>query len=283
MTSRRQRVAYYRAHFLESLRDDGVICLECGALRKMLGTHVLRLHHMRLDDYRERWGFNRQTRFVAPDTAERLRRLALTRELGAYGSRENLAKARAAKRLQDLPRRRQARLQISESKKALYASGWQPRRYRKVGDRTLRRLTRKAVDTKRVARETGLSIDQTRRRLQALALLPPHRPRRRIDHQRILALRRQGLWPLEIARRLRIQPSRPRPIRQRRVADNEFLAAIRRGGSTARIAERLGVSRAYVIYKTWYLRRHGLIAPVLRRGKPQPGQRPETRPGHRSG
>ena len=94
----RLRVAYYHRHFLESLRPDGVVCLECGQLRKTLGTHMLLQHHMTLDDYRERWGFNRQTAFVAASTAARLRRLALQRKLGEAGSPERLAKARAARR-----------------------------------------------------------------------------------------------------------------------------------------------------------------------------------------
>src|SRR5262249_18007141 len=76
---------------------------------------------------------------------------------------------------------------------------------RKVDDRTLRRLAEGGVDTKRVARLAGLSVDQTRRRLQALGLLPPHRPRRLVDRHRVLALRREGLWPAEIARRFPVQ------------------------------------------------------------------------------
>lgn len=288
----RRRVGYYRAHFLESIRPDGIVCLECGRLRKTLGTHVALMHHMTLDDYRERWGFNRQTVFIATDTAARFRRLALARHLGAAGSAESMAKARAARRW-DGPMRQEGRLRASQAKKRLYASGWQPRRYRKVDDRTLRRLARGGVDTKRIARKAGLSIDQTRNRLQALGLLPPHRRRRLADRERILALRREGLWPLEIARRLRVKPqlvrktlwllrgqgikvptpSRPRPIKKRRVADDAFLAAFRRGGTPAQIAARLGVTRVYVIYKAHYLRQRGLIAPVSRSPRSRKGQR----------
>lgn len=277
-------VGYYRAHFLESLRQDGVVCLECGKLLKALGSHARLLHHIALEDYREKWGFNRQTAFVAADTAARFRRLALKRNLGAYGSGENLAKARAARRRKDQVQRLESRLGHSEAKKRLYAGGWQPRRYRKVEDTRLRRVAKKSVEPKTVARRTGLSIDQARRRLQALGLLPPHQPRHPVDRQRILALRIEGLWPLEIARRLRIRPqnvrkilwqlrrqrvivptpSRPRPNKWRKMSDERFLRARRRGGTPAQIAERLCVSRAYVIHKTWYLRRRGLIAPVPR-------------------
>jgi hypothetical protein len=140
------------------------------------------------------------------------------------------------------------------------------------------------LETKVVARRTGLSIDQARNRLQALGLLPPRQRRRVANRQRILDLRTEGLWPLEIARRSRIQPqlvrkilwqlrrqrvivptpSRPRPIKRRKVSDDRFLRARRRGGTPAQIAERLHVSRAYMIHKTWHLRRRGLIAPVPR-------------------
>ncbi len=274
-------VAYYRRHFLESLRQDGAVCLECGKLRKTLGTHVLLIHHMALDDYREKWGFNRQTVFIAASTAARLRRLALKRNLGAAGSAEGLAKARAARRRQGaLPKRLETRLTLSETTKQRYASGWQPRRYRKVDDRTLRRLARGRVDTKRIARQTGLSIDQTRKRLQALGLLPPLLRRRLADRQGILALRCAGLWPLEIARRLRIQPqlvrkilsilrregvrvptpSRPRPNSRRRVSDERFLLAVRQGGGPGAVAKRLGVSKRYVIVKASVLR--GLERPI---------------------
>jgi ribosomal protein S25 len=237
-----------------------------------------------LDDYREQWGFNRQTAFVAADTAARLRRLTLKRNLGAHGSAENLAKARAARSPEGRIRRPEARLWQSEHKKRLYANGWQPRRYRKVEDSRLRVLAKRSVDPKTIARKTGLSIDQARNRLQALGLLPPRQRRRSADRQRILALRTEGLWPLEIARRLRIQPqlvrkilwqlrrqgvvvptpSRPRPNERRKMSDERFLRALRRGGGRAKIAERLAVSQAYVIYKTYYLRRRGLVAPVPR-------------------
>ena len=282
----RRRLAYYRAHFLESVRPDGAVCLECGRLRKTLGTHMVFLHLMTLDDYREKWGFNRQTTFIAASTAAKLRRLAVKRNLGAHATAELLAKARAARRPGSMARRAQTRITLSESAKRRYAAGWKPRRFRKVDDRTLRRLAREGLALKRIARKARLSVDQTRARLQALGLLPPRRPRRTVNRQRILALRREGLWPLEIARRMRItpqlvkkilwifrnqgvkvpRPSRPRPIKNRRVTDEAFLAAYRRGGAPAAIAARLRVSRAYVIFKTYYLRKRGKIVPVRQRG-----------------
>jgi biotin operon repressor len=296
----RRSLRYYRAHFRESILPYGVVCLECGKLRKTLGTHVIAGHEMTLDDYREKWGFNRRTVFRSDDTAAKLRRLALKRNFGAYGSAENLAKARAVRGRRHLTARPEMRLKLSESKRQLYASDWQPRRFRKVDDRALRRMAKEGMDTKRIARKTKLSIDQTRRRLQGLGLLPPHRPRRPINRQRVLVLRREGLWPLEVARRLRIKrqhvlkilwqfrqqgvpvptPRRLRPIAKRQLTEDAFLAGFRQGGRTQEIARRLGVSRAYVIYKTCSLRRKGLIAPVAHskehRKRRRGGHRPHT-------
>jgi len=52
MASRRspglRRLAYYRAHFLETVRPGGVVCLKCGKERKMLGTHILIAGHKNL-------------------------------------------------------------------------------------------------------------------------------------------------------------------------------------------------------------------------------------------
>ncbi len=59
-----QELDYYRHHFLEALREEGVVCLECGGLYKTMGRHVAK-HGLILDAYREKWGYNRQTTFTA--------------------------------------------------------------------------------------------------------------------------------------------------------------------------------------------------------------------------
>jgi hypothetical protein len=61
---------------------------------------------------------------------------------------------------------------------------------------------------------------------------------------------------------------------RRRITDEDFLRAFRRGGTTGQIAAGLGLSRAYVIYKTHALRWRGRIPPVRRR-------RIATRPAER--
>ncbi|MBI3824971.1 MAG: MucR family transcriptional regulator [Candidatus Rokubacteria bacterium] len=288
------RLAYYRANFLASLRPDGIVCLECGRVRKALGTHLRFRHGVTVDDYRERWGFNRQTTFIAASTAEKLRQVALKRKIGARGreGRALMVKARAARSVKSRAWRPEARLRASEAKKRLYASGWQPRRYMKVSEPALRKLVAKGYDLARIVRTTNLSRDQARTRLQQLGVLPPPRRRRVIDRTQILALRRQGLWPLEIARRIGAKPQavrkilwqlrnqgvkiptpgRPRPIKRRLMSDEDFLKAWRHGGRPVDVARRLGVSKQYVIYKTAYLRGRGLIPPV---GSPRRRARPK--------
>jgi hypothetical protein len=55
----RHRVGYYRAHFLESIRPDGIVCLERGKLLETLGTHALVMPEITLEDYREKLKPNR--------------------------------------------------------------------------------------------------------------------------------------------------------------------------------------------------------------------------------
>jgi hypothetical protein len=50
----RRGVGYYRIHFLESIRPDGVVSLECSKLLKAFGSHLRFLHHVALDDFDSR-------------------------------------------------------------------------------------------------------------------------------------------------------------------------------------------------------------------------------------
>jgi DNA-binding MarR family transcriptional regulator len=273
-----QELAYYREHFLEVFREDGVVCLECGALFKAVGSHVFYAHHINADDYREKWGYNRQTTFLVESSHERRRQIALARDLGALLDPGRIEKARAV-RGSTLPRRRETRLTMSKTVKAKYARGWQPFRHRKVDDGTLRAFAEEGYTARELAEKTGLSRQQVRRRLRALGLIPPQVPRNRTTNQEILKLSTSGLWPSEIAartglasdtvaRRLRNlrragvpvpTPKRPRPNSRRRLADEKFLPLVRKGLKPAEIAARLGVEKKYVIRKAQYLRSRGLL------------------------
>jgi len=65
-------LAFYRTHAREAVREDGVVCLECGALEGRLGAHVA-AHGLTLGAYRAKWGY-------APTA-----RTALTSDLPEFG------------------------------------------------------------------------------------------------------------------------------------------------------------------------------------------------------
>ncbi|HET8564832.1 MAG TPA: MucR family transcriptional regulator [Candidatus Binatia bacterium] len=264
---------------MEAVREDGVVCLDCGALRKALGSHLFFAHEMAIGDYKAKWGYNRQTGLVAPSTAEKLRQIAVARDLGANGSGRVLEIARKARAAASLTKRFEARTNHGKTLKARYANGWQPSRHRKVNDETLRILGKEGHTCREIAEKTGLSRDQARSRLRNLGLFPPLRPRRKIGTQQILALRAAGLWPSDIAARLGLsrhavlkrlwelrkkgvhvpRPKTPRPITRRRVTDDEFLALVAKGLKPAAIAARVGMKKGSVLTRAVLLRRRGLL------------------------
>ena len=52
-------LAFYRQHAREAVREDGVVCLECGALCWRLGKHVP-VHGLSAAEYRAKWGYPRR-------------------------------------------------------------------------------------------------------------------------------------------------------------------------------------------------------------------------------
>ncbi len=146
---------HYRGHLREVLREDGVVCLECGRICKTMGVHVLKGHSLSLDDYREKWGYNRQTRFTRADTHEKMRQRPQTVALLGHVRPDALQPAWAARRR--LTRRREGRLAISEGKRALSATGWQPRRHRKIDDDAFRALVAEGLTIRQIAARAGLT------------------------------------------------------------------------------------------------------------------------------
>lgn len=193
-----EELAYYRAHFLEALREDGVVCLECGILYRFLGRHV-RQHGLTLDEYREEWGYNRSTALITPALHEAQRQRALARDLGALGApnlRRNAPERR--QRLNPAPRR-EALLHLSVAVKARYAAGARPPSL-KVEDETLRALVAAGLTSREIAARTGLHRNWLGRRLQS-ASGPPFP----------LAWRRMPRFWLSAARVCRPGKSPPAP------------------------------------------------------------------------
>lgn len=259
--------------------EDAVVCLECGALRKTLGVHIL-THGLTLDEYRAKWGYNRQTRFAAQSTHEKMRRRALTEGIARYASPTALEKAWAARRgILTESLRLESRLDRNKMRQMPATGEWQRYPDRKTEDDMLRALAAAGYTSSAIAERIGLTRDCTRHRLRALGLVPPVVPRKKITSQQVLALRAAGLWPHEIAARLGITriavmkrlwklrrqgvhvptPQYPRPVSTRRVSDQDFLALVREGLKPAEIAATVGLTKNGVITRAMILRRRGLL------------------------
>ncbi len=197
-----QELEYYRAHFREALREDGVVCLECGAICRALPQHVWR-HGLPADQYKAKWGYNRGTGLVVPAHSEALRQRALARRLGAFRPPNALAMANEARRLASHPERAERRLAKAAAGRARFAAGWRPRR-KKVPDEAVRVLLGEGLTSRQIAARTGLSYTSVRRRLQALGLLPL---RPTATDAELLALRRAGLSAPEVAARTGLSAS----------------------------------------------------------------------------
>lgn len=67
----------------KSIADDHLVCLEDGKMFKSLKRHLQTVHGMSPDQYRERWGLNREYPMVAPAYAKARSALAKGMGLGA--------------------------------------------------------------------------------------------------------------------------------------------------------------------------------------------------------
>ena len=60
----------------QSLRDDALVCLECGHEVTMLGRHIRAKHGQSMDEYRTRWALPADYPTVAPAYARRRAEIA---------------------------------------------------------------------------------------------------------------------------------------------------------------------------------------------------------------
>jgi predicted transcriptional regulator len=65
-----------------SVKNDKIICLDCGGELKMLKRHLMTHHGLTTDAYRARWNLPSDYPVVAPDYAEKRRDLAVKIGLG---------------------------------------------------------------------------------------------------------------------------------------------------------------------------------------------------------
>ena len=80
----------------KSVKRSQIICLECGKGQKMLKRHLMSGHGLTADDYRARWGLNRDYPLVAPNYAkqrsEMAKKIGLGRKPGAKNAKQAKSK-----------------------------------------------------------------------------------------------------------------------------------------------------------------------------------------------
>lgn len=168
MGRRAARVAnldYYREHFLEAIGEDRVVCLECGGAYRALGTHVLLRHHLGLNDYRTRWGYNRKQSLLARDLVPGFRAQALVRGFLEYGTKTEAWKKGHASiaRRGPFSASKQFRLMLSQRERGRAVPSLQ-----KVPDAVLLGLEGEGQGATQIAQRVGMSPASVRQRLRRI-------------------------------------------------------------------------------------------------------------------
>lgn len=70
-----------------SVKDDEIICLECGRGQKMLKRHIATAHSLTPGEYRTKWTLRTNYPMVAPDYARRRSEMAKKIGLGTRSTR----------------------------------------------------------------------------------------------------------------------------------------------------------------------------------------------------
>lgn len=278
-----RELEYYRAHFLEAIREDGVVCLECGTIHRALGLHLRLKHSMEVDPYKQAWGYNRETALMIPALVQAYRERALAMDLHSKSPPDAFLKAQEASRRYPRSYRREARLKNAAKVRERIAAGWRVAARKKVEDETLRAVAAEGLTMKEIATRLGLrNAPYLRGRLIALGLQPPlQRP---VPTAELLAFREAGLWPSEIAARTgmtvnavsqRFEKLRRRGIEvpsppgcppngRRRVSDEQLLELAQARLRIKEIAARVGISYPGVRYRLRTLMQRGLLQPSPR-------------------
>jgi DNA-binding CsgD family transcriptional regulator len=235
---------------------------------------------MEVDPYKQAWGYNRQTALMIPALVRAHREKALAMDLYSKSPPDAFLKAQEASRRYRRSYRREARLKEAAKVRERIAAGWRMAARKKVKDETVWALAAEGLTVKEIATRLGLrNVRYLRGRLITLGLLPP--PQRPIPTAELLAFRKAGLWPSEIAARTgmtasavsqRFEKLRRRGIKvpsppgcppngRRRVSDEQFLELARARLRIKEIAVKAGISYPGVQYRLRILRQRGLLRP----------------------
>ena len=85
-----------------SVKNDAILCLECGKAQKMLKRHLASAHGLAPEEYRAKWRLPHDYPMTAPDYAEKRRSLA--KQIG-LGRKPEAAKKAPAKRGASRPKK----------------------------------------------------------------------------------------------------------------------------------------------------------------------------------
>lgn len=77
-----QKVLVPAVSVKRSVQRDTITCLDCGSTQKMLKRHLMRVHQLTPDQYRQRWRLSQDYPMVAPSYAARRSELAKSIGLG---------------------------------------------------------------------------------------------------------------------------------------------------------------------------------------------------------
>lgn len=72
-----------------SIKNNEIVCLECGRGQKMLKRHISTAHNLTPDEYRAKWNLRTNYPMVAPDYAKRRSEMAKKIGLGTRSTRGN--------------------------------------------------------------------------------------------------------------------------------------------------------------------------------------------------
>lgn len=70
-----------------SIKNNEIVCLECGRGQKMLKRHISTAHNLTPDEYRAKWSLRSNYPMVAPDYAKRRSDMAKKIGLGTRSTR----------------------------------------------------------------------------------------------------------------------------------------------------------------------------------------------------
>ncbi len=85
----------------KSVKRNEILCLDCGQGHKMLKRHLRAAHGLTVEEYRARWGLDRNYPLVAPNYAkqrsELAKKIGLGRKPGAAKAKKPAAKSTKSK------------------------------------------------------------------------------------------------------------------------------------------------------------------------------------------